>query len=176
MRLLTRYEAIGIALSIAVAVCVLALFRFLPLSDGLSSETHQGADVVIVEDASDATLAHAIAEASTNTGRITKLVVQDVVPGTGRTVRVGDTVTIHYIGVVQGGTEFANTHASGSPYTFTVGAGEAIEGLERGVLDLKEGGQRILVIPATMAYGSTAVGPVPADATLLFSLELLSLE
>ena len=179
MRLLTRYEAIGIGASIAVMALVLVSVRAWQTDSVPVTDPNAEAVIVAVDSTAtdqDAALANAIVEASNSLGRVEKLIVQDVAVGTGRTVREGDTVTLHYVGMVKDGAQFNNTYTTGIPYTFTVGTREVIEGWDRGVVGMQEGGRRILVIPASMAYQNREVGPVPPNATLIFALELLSIE
>lgn len=102
-----------------------------------------------------------------------KLVKKDVVIGTGAEVRVGDTVTVHYTGTLENGTKFDSSLDRGTPFSFTVGRGEVIRGWELGLLGMKVGGKRELVIPAELGYGANANGPIPANSTLHFTIELL---
>lgn len=181
MNAFTRSELVGISISILVLVAVLSAVRFLPTAHTTDTSTDTPAgDVIFVETDTNLTAADALAvallDASDTDGRIRLLVIQDTHVGTGREVRAGDTAVIHYTGVVQGGVQFASTYDTGEPFAFQVGARDAIEGLERGVMGMKEGGQRILVVPASMAYGKHAVGPVPANATLIFSVALVDIE
>lgn len=179
MRLLTRYELIGIGVSIAVMALVLVSVRAWQTDSVPTTDPNAEAVIVAVDAATedqDAALAAAIVEASDRNGRVEKLIVQDVVVGSGRTVRAGDTVTLHYVGMVKDGAQFNNTYTTGIPYTFTVGTREVIEGWDHGVIGMQEGGRRVLVIPASLAYGNREVGPVAPNSTLIFALELLSIE
>ncbi|MAZ56424.1 peptidylprolyl isomerase [bacterium] len=88
----------------------------------------------------------------------------------------GDYVTVHYIGSLPNGQQFDNSYKKGEPFSFKVGDGKVIAGWEEGILGMKVGGQRILVIPASMAYGSKAMGPIPGGSNLVFTVELLSIE
>jgi FKBP-type peptidyl-prolyl cis-trans isomerase len=105
-----------------------------------------------------------------------KLVIDDIVIGTGEEVKEGDTVSVHYIGTLPDGTEFDNSNKRGEPFEFTVGEGRVIKGWEDGLVGMKVGGQRILVIPPELAYGSQAMGPIPANSTLVFAIELLEIK
>lgn len=124
----------------------------------------------------DAAIAQALADAISGGEHLTKLVVTDTVVGAGREVKVGDTVTVHYIGFQKDGSVFDNSYKKGKPISFKVGAGDVIKGWEEGVVGMKEGGKRILVVPPELGYGSAVVDPLPANAILIFSLELLSIE
>ena len=184
MKTLNRYEVRGIAISIIGVVIILGAVRFAPslLSYWRTGATTGGmnvSDVIFADQNStnkDGALAQAIIAGSTPEGEVLKLIISDVSVGTGREVRVGDTVTVHYIGVLKGGPEFANSYKKKKPISFQVGAGKVIKGWERGVIGMKEGGKRILVVPASMGYGNTVVEPLPANATLVFSIELVSIE
>ena len=103
------------------------------------------------------------------------LVVEDLVVGTGATAAVGDTVTVNYIGTLTNGTKFDSSYDAGKPFVFQIGAGRVIAGWDQGVPGMKIGGKRRLTIPPSLAYGSTARGPIPANSTLLFDVDLVSI-
>lgn len=181
MQSLNRFEMIGIGASIAVAILVLGGVRLYQGSENAPRVVDEATDtgVVVVDPTAadaDSALARAIVAGSSDRGRVTKLIVQDVAAGAGRAARAGDTVTVHYIGLVKDGQQFENTYTTNAPYTFKLGTGAVIEGWDRGIVGMEEGGQRILVVPATLGYGPRAVGPIPANATLIFALELISIE
>lgn len=102
-----------------------------------------------------------------------KLVKKDVVVGTGIEVKAGDTVTVNYLGTLEDGTKFDSSYDRKTPFSFTVGKGEVIRGWEIGLLGMKVGGKRELVVPAELGYGAQAQGPIPPNSTLKFTIELL---
>ncbi|MCA9355820.1 FKBP-type peptidyl-prolyl cis-trans isomerase [Candidatus Kaiserbacteria bacterium] len=104
------------------------------------------------------------------------MVIDDVKLGVGDEVKKGDTVSVHYVGTLQNGQEFDNSKKRGDPFEFIVGKGMVIEGWDKGLVGMKVGGQRILIIPSDMAYGDNGVGPIPGGATLVFSIELLAIK
>jgi len=108
-------------------------------------------------------------------GNINRMVIDDVKIGTGDAVEEGDTVSVNYIGTFQGGQEFDNSYKRGQPFEFTVGAGQVITGWDEGVVGMKVGGERVLVIPPEKAYGAQGIGPIPGNATLVFVIELVSI-
>jgi FKBP-type peptidyl-prolyl cis-trans isomerase len=77
------------------------------------------------------------------------------------------------VGRLENGQEFDNSKKRGVPFEFTLGEGMVIAGWEEGLLGMREGGERTLVIPPQFGYGSQAIGPIPANATLLFAIELV---
>jgi FKBP-type peptidyl-prolyl cis-trans isomerase len=103
------------------------------------------------------------------------LVIEDLVVGTGPTAVIGDTLTVHYVGTLTNGTKFDSSYDRGTPYVFQVGAGRVIAGWDQGVPGMKVGGKRRLTIPPSLAYGSQAVGTIPANSTLLFDVDLVSI-
>jgi peptidylprolyl isomerase len=110
-------------------------------------------------------------------GKVTKLAIRDEKVGEGTPVVAGDTLTLNYVGKLIDGTEFDSSIKSGKPFTFTVGKGDVIKGWDQGLIGMKKGGQRTLIIPADMAYGDRGAGGViPPGATLLFSIALLDIK
>jgi FKBP-type peptidyl-prolyl cis-trans isomerase len=177
-----RFELLGIGVSVFSMALALYLIRvetslFRPLEVSSQAATIESG-IVIVEDSENPTnaRAQALLEASNGRNTMEQIVIEDVTPGTGREVADGDTVSVHYIGRLQDGREFDNSYNRGQAFTFTVGEGRVIQGWEEGIVGLREGGTRILVIPPHMAYGDREVGPIPANSTLVFSIELLSIQ
>jgi FKBP-type peptidyl-prolyl cis-trans isomerase len=104
------------------------------------------------------------------------LKIKDVVVGTGAEAKNGDHVTVNYVGTLDDGTKFDSSYDRKTPFTFTLGAGEVIKGWDFGVLGMKVGGKRTLVIPPELGYGARSVGPIPPNSTLHFTVELLSVQ
>lgn len=120
-----------------------------------------------------ATGAQAILNEIKDTGTVATLRVQEISDGAGDAVVAGDTVTVNYIGVLPDGTVFDSSEIHGEPFTFTVGEGAVIQGWEQGLLGMKEGGRRLLAVPPSFGYGAQAIGQIPANATLIFDIQLL---
>ena len=114
---------------------------------------------------------------STNTKNmeVTELKIEDEVVGTGATAVAGDKVTVQYVGSLTNGNIFDASRSHGDTgFTFTLGAGQVIKGWDQGVAGMKVGGKRKLTIPASLAYGSQAMGNIiPANSTLIFEVELI---
>jgi peptidylprolyl isomerase len=105
----------------------------------------------------------------------TKLVVTDIVKGKGATAKSGDTVAVHYVGVLfSDGQQFDASWDSGSPFSFALGQGSVIPGWDEGVAGMKVGGRRLLTIPPDLAYGEAGQGSIPPNATLVFAVDLLN--
>lgn len=105
------------------------------------------------------------------------LKIEDISVGTGDEALTGDTVAVKYTGMLEDGTVFDATSLHGDePFAFTVGAGQVIQGWEQGIPGMKVGGKRRLFIPADLAYGSQARGPIPADSNLIFEVELIAIK
>ncbi len=106
---------------------------------------------------------------------VTQLQMSDKTIGTGAIATAGDSVTVNYVGSLTNGTVFdASANHGTSGFTFNLGAGQVIKGWDQGIVGMKVGGKRLLVIPASLAYGDQAVGNViPANSTLVFEVELL---
>lgn len=90
-------------------------------------------------------------------------------------VKAGDTISVHYIGKLSDGTVFDSSYDRGQPITFTVGSGQLIKGFDDGVIGMKIGEKRKLTIPPELGYGANANGPIPANSTLVFDVELVSI-
>jgi FKBP-type peptidyl-prolyl cis-trans isomerase len=103
---------------------------------------------------------------------------KDVVVGTGAEAVSGKKVTVNYVGTLTDGTKFDASADHGQPFSFMLGAGQVIKGWDQGVLGMKVGGKRSLVIPPELAYGASGVpgSPIGANATLKFDIELLKVE
>jgi FKBP-type peptidyl-prolyl cis-trans isomerase len=108
---------------------------------------------------------------------VTELMLKDEVQGTGTTAAPGDTVTVNYVGKLTNGQIFdASANHGDTGFTFRLGAGQVIKGWDQGIVGMKVGGKRLLVIPADLAYGAQAVGSIPANSTLVFEVELLNVQ
>lgn len=93
--------------------------------------------------------------------------------GTGELPKVGDRVTVHYTGYLENGTKFDSSVDRGKPFSFALGTGQVIKGWDEGVGMLKIGSKAFLRIPADLGYGSIARGQIPANATLIFEVEVI---
>ena len=102
--------------------------------------------------------------------------IEDVVVGTGAEAKNGDTVTVNYTGTLDDGTKFDSSFNPGrTPFSFILGASQVIKGWDLGVLGMRVGGKRTLVIPPELGYGANGNGSIiPPNATLHFTVELLS--
>ena len=98
----------------------------------------------------------------------------DQTVGTGDVAVVGKNVSVHYTGWLENGKKFDSSVDRGQPFSFPLGAGRVIKGWDEGVQGMKVGGKRKLTIPSDLGYGSRGAGGViPANATLIFDVELL---
>ena len=115
-----------------------------------------------------------------NISNISGLTVYDITPGTGPAVASGNQVTVNYIGALTDGTIFDSNINSKfgheQPFPFTVGAGQVIKGWDEGLIGMKVGGTRELIISPNLGYGDNEVGPIPANSTLVFQVQLLSVK
>jgi peptidylprolyl isomerase len=105
----------------------------------------------------------------------TTLQKKDLIVGTGKEAKAGDTVTVNYVGVLyKGGKVFDASWKRKEPFQFKLGVKQVIPGWDQGVPGMKVGGRRELVIPAELAYGKTGSPPtIPPNAPLVFVIDLL---
>jgi FKBP-type peptidyl-prolyl cis-trans isomerase len=100
--------------------------------------------------------------------------IQDLEVGSGLAVELGSVASVTYTGMLADGTVFDSNVDGGAPLSFRVGEHRVIRGWEDGLVGMKVGGRRRLVIPASEGYGPRAVGPIPPDSVLYFEVELLT--
>ena len=107
---------------------------------------------------------------------VDSLLIEDEVVGTGPAAKSGDSVTVNYTGWLTDGTKFDSSLDRNEPFTFTLGAQEVIAGWDQGVAGMKVGGKRKLTIPPDLGYGARGAGGlIPPNATLVFEVELLTI-
>lgn len=157
------HSGIAVALALAVVIVIFILPELSPWGAAAQSE-----QVQITTNA----------EAQPSTMEITQLQAVDEVVGTGAVAAAGDSVTVNYVGALTNGTVFdASANHGTSGFTFILGAGQVIKGWDQGIVGMKVGGKRRLLIPAELAYGSQAVGNIiPANSALIFEVELLKVQ
>jgi peptidylprolyl isomerase len=111
-------------------------------------------------------------------GTPTKLTIKDIVPGTGKKAKPGDTVQVQYVGSSWStGSEFDTSWGSGQPFSFPLGGGQVIQGWDRGVKGMKAGGRRLLVIPPDLGYGAQGSPPkIAPNETLAFVVDLIAVK
>ena len=159
-------------IAVALALAVVAVFLIFPgLSPfGYLSQSEETPAVEVTNEQNT----------STTMSDTTQLQTTDVAVGAGATAEAGDTVTVNYVGSLTNGTVFdasAKHPETVNGFSFSLGAGQVIAGWDQGIVGMKEGGKRMLVIPATLAYGDRAIGDIiPANSTLVFQVELLKVE
>lgn len=155
-------------IAVTVAVVVVAVFIFLGYF-GIGSMQQEPAVPQGVSAAQD------LLNDISRTGKVTQLAVIDTAAGTGEEAKSGDTVVVNYIGVLPDGTVFDASQNHGQSFTFTLGAGQVIKGWDQGLVGMKVGGTRLLAIPPELAYGAQAIGAIPANSSLIFQVELVSI-
>jgi FKBP-type peptidyl-prolyl cis-trans isomerase FkpA len=112
-----------------------------------------------------------------------KLIITDHKIGKGAEAIVGSTVYMHYTGWLyrplaknQRGRKFDSSLPRGEPLDFKLGTGKVIKGWDQGIVGMKVGGKRTLIIPAELAYGARAMGDIPPNSALIFDVELMDVK
>jgi peptidylprolyl isomerase len=105
------------------------------------------------------------------------LIIEEILVGEGEEAKPGQSAVVHYVGVgATSGEEFDASWNRGEPFDFPLGAGHVIKGWDQGVVGMRVGGRRRLVIPAHLGYGERGAGGVIApNETLIFVVDLLEL-
>lgn len=109
--------------------------------------------------------------AVTTASGLTYIITQN---GTGAQLKAGDTVIVHYTGLLTNGQKFDSSLDRGEPFAFQLGAGKVIKGWDEGLQKLRVGDRATFIIPPAIGYGSRGAGNViPPDATLIFIVEVV---
>ncbi len=104
------------------------------------------------------------------------LVIGDIVQGRGPAAKPGDPLTMKYVGVTYAsGKQFDASWDRGQDFPFTLGGGQVIAGWDQGLVGMKVGGRRQLIIPPALGYGATGQDPIPPNATLIFVVDLVKI-
>lgn len=106
----------------------------------------------------------------------TELVIKDVVKGKGPKAKAGDQLTMQYVGVSwSNGQQFDASWDNGQPFPFQLGAQMVIPGWDQGMVGMRKGGRRLLVIPPDLGYGPAGAGPIGPNETLIFAVDLVKI-
>lgn len=170
MRRTTAYLLLAAAL-VAVAATVTGCSNSSSSTPAQSSASQQSA-----QSQSAATGQPTTAPSQSQPPAEASLKIVDEKVGKGTAAKTGDTVTVNYTGWLTDGTKFDSSLDRNEPFSFTLGAGQVIEGWDKGVVGMKVGGKRKLTIPPDMGYGAQgANGVIPPNATLVFEITLLKI-
>ncbi len=102
-----------------------------------------------------------------------QLKIEDLLLGSDKEVKNGDTIKVHYKGTLLDGSEFDSSYKRNAPFETQIGVGAVIKGWDQGIPGMKVGGKRKLTIPPDLGYGSSGTGSIPPNSTLIFEVELI---
>lgn len=136
------------------------------------SESTQPTPIVPIESTTFAPSLNVNLAASTKTA--SGLYYRDIIVGGGATFMSGRSVGVFYAGSLASGSQFDARQAPLTPFPFTLGAGQVIRGWDEGLVGMKIGGKRQLIIPPALGYGATGSGPIPPNAVLVFTVDAVS--
>ena len=106
-----------------------------------------------------------------------ELKITNNIEGDGLQVIKHSKIKVHYLGKLENGKKFDSSYDRGDPLSFQIGMRQVIEGWEQGLLGMKVGGKRTLIIPPKLAYGERGVGDlIPSNATLIFEVEIVDIQ
>jgi peptidylprolyl isomerase len=161
--------------SVIIGVLVLIVFSYFAF--GLNGSTaSNAADTSSQQNGSSSNITTSQQTAPSQTQDSGKLQVIDEKTGTGAAVKKGDTVDINYVGTFANGTKFDASADHGGAFTTQIGVGQVIKGWDEGIIGMKVGGKRKLVIPPSLGYGNQAAGSIPPNSTLIFQVELVGIK
>lgn len=170
MRKLTRNEWIAVSVTLVVGVIFFATSDFISTVLQSSKEINPNKAQVMgssIDNSLDNSFDSSVAGFQ----------IEDIVIGTGEEAVVGKTLVVNYTGAFTDGRVFDSSVPSGKPLEFVLGAGQVIQGWDKGFAGMKVGGKRQLVVPSDYGYGPAGMPPViPPNATLVFEVELLGVK
>lgn len=150
----------------------LALACALPLLAAACEDNPAEVEVPTIENTTFAPGLGVNLSASTRTA--SGLYYRDLTVGTGGVVSAGDSISAHYVGSFVNGTTFDQSRPRGAPLSFRAGRGQLIAGFDEGVLGMRVGGRRQLIIPPNLGYGSQTYQSIPGNSILVFDVEVVA--
>ena len=105
------------------------------------------------------------------------LQIKNNIEGEGAEILNHSKIKVHYIGMLEDGTKFDSSYDRGEPFSFQIGLRQVIEGWEKGIIGMKVGGKRTLIIPPELSYGERRAGElIPPNSTLIFDIEIIDVQ
>ena len=186
MRILTKKEkvAVWVAVIVALVIFVFAGIVFndtsknqLLTNDNSLTTNNSSIQIENIASSTATTTLNQLSQTKNMTQTLSDgLIITDEVVGTGAEAKSGSQVTVNYTGTFTDSKKFDSSLDPGrTPFQFTLGAGQVIAGWDEGVVGMKVGGKRKLIIPSALAYGANDYGPIPGGSTLVFEVELLGI-
>lgn len=112
---------------------------------------------------------------NTPTSTVTGVQVEIKKEGTGNGAEKGDTVTVHYVGMLANGTKFDSSIDRNAPFVFTIGQNKTVKGFEMGIMGMKAGERRRITVSPEFGYGATKLPLIPVNSTLIYDVEMIKI-
>lgn len=177
MRQRDRFFAGFMAVLFAITTIAFSALVVWQMTQDTNETANQTADTAPICQTTDIEEAIPVPEIYKPEGDVTELTTTDLKEGNGKAAEEGDCLVVKYYGTLaSNGEKFDENYTTTNAFALELGTGSVIAGWEEGLVGMKEGGERRLVIPADKAYGDQAMGTIPANSDLVFVVTLLRIK
>jgi peptidylprolyl isomerase len=173
-----------LALAVSIAGCGSKGASLSDVNSAAPTADTGSSDATAADKSSSKTVMPKVSGSSSSKPKITdasgdppsNMMIKDIKKGTGKKAKEGDKVTVNYVGHNWSNNAEFDTSWGKQAFEFTLGEGGVIKGWDEGVVGMKEGGRRLLIIPPDLGYGANSQGSIPANETLVFVVDLVKVK